>query len=178
MHDDLSNPLSKLAYFLPQTLKLNRSASPEAITKLEASLGLEFPAEMTHVLRQHNGGRVCTFEFYGATELHGTRQIPSDLDILKQTQRFLRMEVSGLDEYWPKSWIQIGRDGFGNLYVIDKHDVAGKSSVPILFVDHETIGTADAASMFASSYYEFLALAIDEMMEAWLPDGNLKRVKR
>lgn len=78
-------------------------------------------------------------------------------------------------DWWPAHWLELGSDGFGNYYVGDLSHQAMEAEYEILFIDHEAIGREGAATSFASSYFQFLSRAIDEMMATYDPYGRIRK---
>ena len=63
---------------------------------------------------------------------------------------------------------------FGNDYVADISSQYGPGEYPILFVDHEDLGSESPGGFFASDYISFLEKAVWEMITLYTPDGRLK----
>jgi len=167
MDNSLSNLEVRMKYFSNSILKFNPPAPEDAISLAESKLGIKFCTQYRKFLHWHNGGRIIEVHLYGV-QLVGTKLISKDLDIVA------RNLSNRSFEWWQQNWLELGIDGFGNYFVADltHRNVLGENT--ILFVDHETLGGDTITSLRATSYFEFLYSILDEMIQIYDSNGNLK----
>lgn len=166
------NPLARAEYFSQRVRRLNRGASKEAIGQLASAIGFEPPPEMVAVLSYANGGRVCDFSFFGVVDPNAAFRSPKVRDILSKW-RTLR-SLKNLTAEWPSTWVPIGYNGFGDIYVLDSASLVLIPEGSILLLDHEFVGEEDAHSQFAIGYFSFLEKVLDELQMVWTPDGRIR----
>lgn len=168
MDEFLSNLEARLGYFKTRVLRWYPPAPEEAIARAEMELRCNLSPQYKAFLRWHNGGYILEINLRGV-QLLGIKRIPKRMDIVAQN-------LSNWSyEWWPRRWLELGTDGFGNYYIADlsRRDETGE--YPILFVDHETLGGEVATRDFAPSYFQFLSQVVDEMIDLYDPYGKLKR---
>ena len=79
-------------------------------------------------------------------------------------------------EFWPKEWLILGKDAFGNYYVADLNSSDANGEYPIMHVDHETL-TATSMQPYASTYFGLLERLADQQIAEYTPDGILKSLR-
>jgi cell wall assembly regulator SMI1 len=165
--NDIATLLEKrLSYFADGVIKLYPGAPDEAISHAESQLNCVLSPQYKEFLRIYNGGQIIEVGLHGV-QLLGLKRIPKQRSIVDQYEFWSY-------EWWPKQWLEIGRDGFGNFYVADlsRRNVANEYS--ILFVDHETLGDDVFRPAFALDYFSFLGKVVVEMIQLYTPEGRLK----
>jgi hypothetical protein len=170
MNDFAARIEKRLGYFADGVIKLYPGAPDEAISYAESQLNCVLSPQYTEFLRIHNGGQIIDVGIYGV-QLLGMKRLPKGRSIVDRNFEFRSYE------WWPKQWLEFGRDGFGNFYVADfsRRNVANEYS--ILFVDHETLGDDVFRPAFALDYFSFLEKVLDEMIQLYTPEGRLKPQK-
>jgi cell wall assembly regulator SMI1 len=166
MNERLAQLLTRLEYFEASAIKLAPPAPSDWIASCEDAIGYRFSPQVREFLLVHNGCRIVEVGLYGVPKQPKSSR--RDLNILT---RFL---ANTAIEAWNTSWLELGRDGFGNYFVVDlaKPDATGE--YPILLVDHEEIGRPNAAKHHAVDYFAFIAQVIDEMISRYEPNGRLR----
>ena len=101
-------------------------------------------------------------------QLLGLKRIPNNISVVNRNFEHWS------HKWWPKLWLDIGTDGFGNYYVADLSRRSESDEYQVLFVDHETLGGETSASVFALDFLGFLERVIDEMIQLYTPEGQLK----
>lgn len=171
MRDFLSEFHAKLEYFANKRVKLRQPATSEAIVAAEARLGYSLSPTLRRFLLEHNGGYVMDIVLRGV-QLLGQQRIARSDDLVS------RNLANWEQEWWPKNWLEIGSEAFGNYFVADLTQVDEKGEAPILFVDHEAIGQPDSFRKVADSFDTFLIYAVDQMIRLYLPDGMLRSLRK
>jgi cell wall assembly regulator SMI1 len=167
MNDNAEWLEKRISYFSDRVLRLYPAAPDEAISNAETRLNCVLSPQYKEFLRIHNGGRIVEVHINGV-QLLGSKRIPKEKSIV---DRNLEMWSH---EWWPKLWLELGTDGFGNYYVADLSHRSEADEYPVLFVDHETLGGDIITSVFAPDYFSFLVKVVDEMIQLYTPEGRLK----
>lgn len=157
-----------LRYFSGKVINLNPAAPDEAISNAESRLDCVLSPQHIEFLRVHNGGRIVEIHINGV-QLSGMKRIPKEMSLVDQNLDLWS------HEWWPKQWLEMGTDGFGNYYVADLNHRNKGGEYPVLFVDHESLGGEVLVSVYASDFFGFLVKIVDEMIEIYTSEGRLKK---
>ena len=168
MSDSVAYLEKRLQYFEGRGIVLLPPAPEEALVEAETRLNCNLSPQHKEFLRRFNGGRILEIHLFGVPMPGIRRGIPNRIDIVARNIEFLS------EEWWPKPWRRIGKDGFGNYFVIDLIRQSEAGEYPVLFLDHETLGGDIRSSDFAPDYFGFLEKVIDEMIQLYTPEGRLK----
>lgn len=163
----------RLQYFGGKGIDLLSPATEEALILAESKLSCSLSPQHREFLRKFNGGRILEIHLYGVPRPDIRRGIPNRIDIVSNNLEFWS------HEWWPKSWLRIGKDGFGNYFISDLSRRSPTGEYPVLFVDHETLGGdfGDISSSdFAPDYFGYLGKIVDEMIQLYTPEGHLKSI--
>jgi cell wall assembly regulator SMI1 len=166
--NDIAARLGKRSgYFADGVLKLYPGAPDEAIAYAESQLNCVLSPQYKEFLRIYNGGRIIEVHINGV-QLLGMKRLPKGMSIVDRNFEFRS------HEWWPKQWLELGTDGFGNFYVADLSRRNVENEYSILFVDHESLGDDVFRPAFALDYFSFLKKVLDEMIQLYTPEGRLK----
>lgn len=159
----------QLQRFDTDWIRLNAPAPKEAVAEAEHQLQVSLSPQHKAFLRMHNGApMLLEFKLYGV-QLPGVRRIPKGKDLVHMTLWWRTFQ------FWPLSWVHIGSDPYGNLYVSDCSRANNAGEYKVLWVDHETI-EEDRALYYAASYFTFLDRIVDEMLAIYNQDGSRKEL--
>ena len=154
MQEFLAHWEQRLAYFTTKWLSLYPSAPVEALILAERRLQCQLSPQNRAFLQTHNGARLLDISVHGV-QLPGLRRIPRGRDMVYWTLCWRGYEP------WPKQWLILANDAFGNYFVADLNTSDANGEYSILHVDHETL-TATSMQPYASTFFGLLERLADQ----------------
>lgn len=122
---------------------------------------------MKEFLCYSSGIRLVEYHIFGA-QLICTAKITKDYDI-----EYWNFKLRA-NEWWPKTWLKLGRDGFGNYLVAIAPGEDKKEVSTCYWVDHENIGTNSESLQYIGEFFDLLNYAIDDTIKYYDPEGLRK----
>jgi len=165
MDERLSAIIHELEYFNKGLIWTNPPALGADIAAAEEALNWKFSPMMKEFYAFSNGLEILEYLIL-CVQITGTRKIPKNYDIA-----FINLDLRE-KTWWPKNWLNIGEDWYGNYFVAIAHDPNQTETARCYWVDHDWLGLPNIKPVYLGSFYGFLEYIVRNLRRNYAPDGK------
>jgi cell wall assembly regulator SMI1 len=155
---------------------LDRGATEEEVAAAEREVGCDFPEDLRHLLRRHNGS--LEYQALPGWELFSTARIASEWKTWEDLYRMefkpgkVKCEPEGPikgDEWWRLRWIPFTGDGGGNHLCVDMDPPFSGVKGQVITMWHD-VRRREHISKSLTDFVEMIALDIEQGRLVWDED--------